>query len=149
MFQQLLSVFLESHCPLCDRTSSTTICSYCQRKLNSYQLDKPDRFWRGDLPLFAWGRYDGQLKQAIAKLKYDHQLEIGRILGRWLGRSWLNKSLTKQQKITVIPIPLHHQKLKTRGYNQAAIIAQSFCQQTGYLLREKKLNKSKKHQSNV
>ncbi len=139
MFKQLLSVFLESRCPLCDRTSGETICSYCQRKLSSYRLDKPDRFWRGDLPVFAWGRYDGQLKQAIAKLKYDRQPEIGSLLGRWLGRSWLDKNLIKQPKITVIPIPLHYKKLKIRGYNQASIIAQGFCQETGYLLQAKSL----------
>ncbi len=139
MFKQLLSVFLESRCPLCDRTSGETICSYCQRKLSSYRLDKPDRFWRGDLPVFAWGRYDGQLKQAIAKLKYDRQPEIGSLLGRWLGRSWLDKNLIKQPKITVIPIPLHYKKLKIRGYNQASIIAQGFCQETGYLLQAQSL----------
>ena len=139
MFKQLLSVFLESRCPLCDRTNGETICSYCQQKLSSYRLDQPDRFWQGDLPVFAWGRYDGQLKQAIAKLKYDRQPEIGSILGRWLGRSWRNKKLIKRQKISVIPIPLHHKRLKVRGYNQASIIAQGFCQETGYLLQSKSL----------
>ena len=139
MFKQLLSVFLKSRCPLCDRPSPETICTYCQRKLSSYQLDKPDYFWREDLPIFAWGKYDGQLKQAIAKLKYDRQPEIGRILGRWLGRSWLTNNIIEKQKISVIPIPLHQEKLKTRGYNQALIIAQGFCQETGYLLQPKSL----------
>ena len=139
MFRQLLSVFLESHCPLCDRLNSETICSYCQKKLNSYQLAQPDRYWQGDLPLFAWGRYDGELKRAIAKLKYDAQPEIGTILGRWLGQIWHSKNITQQQKLSVVPIPLHSQRLKTRGYNQALIIAKSFCQVTGYFLQPQSL----------
>lgn len=142
MFKQLLSVFLESRCPLCDRTTSKTICIYCQKKLYSYQLEKGDRpSWRGDLPVFAWGRYDGQLKSAIAKLKYENQPEIGRILGGWLGQTWKQNNLISRQKITVIPIPLHPEKLKTRGYNQAAIIAQGFCQETGYYLQPKSLTR--------
>jgi ComF family protein len=135
MWQELLSVFLQSRCPLCDRTTDKTICTYCQNKLQSNQLTQSDRWWRGNLPMFAWGKYDGQLKQAIAKLKYDGKVPIGKMLGRWLGRAWLNSSLTKPQKITVIPIPLHREKLHTRGFNQAEIIARGFCQETGYILQ--------------
>jgi ComF family protein len=32
----------------------------------------------------------------------------------------------------VVPIPLHPTKLQQRGYNQAELIAQSFCEITGY-----------------
>ncbi len=135
MFKQLRSVFLESRCPLCARTTAETICTYCQRKLKSHQLNQWDDLWRGDLPVFAWGKYDGQLKRAIAILKYNNQPEIGRILGQWLGKAWLDSSLIKpKQKITVIPIPLHSKKLQDRGFNQAEVIAKNFCKATGYLL---------------
>lgn len=140
MLKQLLSVFLESRCPLCDRTTGETICIYCQKKLYSYQLkpsDRPNR--QGDLPVFAWGRYDGQLKNAIAKLKYENQPEIGRILGRWWGKTWKQNNFITERKITVVPIPLHPEKLKIRKYNQADIIAQGFCRETGYCLQPKSL----------
>jgi ComF family protein len=32
---------------------------------------------------------------------------------------------------TVVPIPLHAERLRQRGYNQAALISQAFCQRTG------------------
>ncbi len=35
----------------------------------------------------------------------------------------------------VVPIPLHASKQKQRNYNQAALIAQSFCQTTGLKLK--------------
>ena len=136
MFKQLLAVFLESPCPFCHRSNARIICNYCQQKLASEQLLSGDRrSWRGDLPLFAWGRYDGQLKQAIAKLKYHNQPEIGRILGNWLGKAWLNSSVSKPNKVTVIPIPLHQAKQQQRGFNQAEVIAKGFCQQTDYGLQ--------------
>ena len=135
MFKQLRSVFLESRCPLCDRTTAETICIYCQNKLKSHQLDRWNDLWQSDLPVFAWGKYDGQLKRAIAILKYNNQPEIGRILGQWLGKAWMDNSLIElKQKTTVIPIPLHSKKLQDRGFNQAEIIAKSFCEVTGYLL---------------
>lgn len=141
MLKQLLSVFLESRCAFCQRTTPTTICLYCQQKLSSYELKKYDRHsWWGDLPVFAWGKYDGQLKRAIALMKYDSKPEMGRLLGQLLGQAWLESSLVEpQQKIVVIPIPLHSKKLKSRGFNQAEIIAISFCQLTGYSLNTKSL----------
>ncbi|MGF1540700.1 MAG: ComF family protein [Pleurocapsa sp.] len=139
MFKQLLSVFLESRCLLCDRATGETICLYCQRKLSSYQGD--NHSWQGDLPIFAWGKYDGSLKRAIAKLKYEGQSEIGKILGKWLGQTWKQNNLISGRNISVIPIPLHPEKLKTRGYNQAKIIAEGFCQETGYYLQPNSLTR--------
>ena len=145
MLQQLLSVFLESRCPFCDRTTSDSICEYCLKKLLSHQLSQDDRrkYWH-DLSLFAWGKYDGQLKRAIALLKYDNNPEIGSVLGKLLGQAWLNSGLNKSlSQITVVPIPLHQSKLKSRGFNQAEIIAKGFCQRSGYSLNSQALIRTK------
>lgn len=141
MLKQLLSVFLESRCIFCDRATANTLCQYCSKKLASHQLAKSDRLnLQRDLSVFAWGKYDGQLKRAIALMKYDRQPEIGDVLGRLLGQAWLDSNLTKSlQKVTVVPIPLHHKKLKERGFNQAEVIAKGFCQVTRYNLNSQAL----------
>lgn len=141
MLKQLLSVFLESRCLFCARATATTLCQYCSKKLASHQLTKSDRLnLQRDLSIFAWGKYDGQLKRAIALMKYDHKPEIGSVLGKLLGQAWLNSGLIDlQQKLTVVPIPLHRKKLIERGFNQAEIIAKSFCQLTGYRLNSQTL----------
>ncbi|MDJ0573054.1 MAG: ComF family protein [Pleurocapsa sp. MO_192.B19] len=141
MLKQLLSVFLESRCPFCQRTTPETLCSYCLQKLFSHQLNEYDRpSLEHDLSIFAWGKYEGQLKRAIALMKYNNQPELGSLLGQLLGEAWLDSGLVKSaQKVSVIPIPLHSQKLKDRGFNQAEIIAKSFCQSTGYSLNSKAL----------
>ena len=138
---KLLSLFLESHCPFCDRTTTDSVCEYCLKKLSSHQLSQSDRrkYWH-DTSLFAWGKYDGQLKRAIALLKYDNNPEIGSLLGKLLGHAWLNSGLNKSlSQVTVVPIPLHQSKLKSRGFNQAEIIAKGFCQRSGYSLNSQAL----------
>jgi predicted amidophosphoribosyltransferase len=61
-------------------------------------------------------------------------------LGQLLGKAWLVSGLIKpQQQVSVIPIPLYSQKIKDRGFNQAEIIAQSFCQLTAYKLNSQAL----------
>ncbi|MGD1921779.1 MAG: ComF family protein [Pleurocapsa sp.] len=104
-------------------------------KLSNCKFKSRDRrSWWGEMPVFAWGRYDGQLKRAIALMKYHNHPELGIVLGELLAQAWLESDLAKLTKVSVIPIPLHHQKIKERGVIQAEKIAQGFCQSTGYSL---------------
>ncbi len=141
MLKQLLSVFLESNCAFCDRTTAQTLCEYCYQRLSSHQLSKCDRLkLEQSQSVFAWGKYDGQLKIAIANMKYANQPEIADLLGKLLGEVWIENSFSKfQSALTVIPIPLHSNKMKERGFNQAELIAKSFCRVTGYELNTQAL----------
>jgi len=129
----LLNLFLKSNCPLCDRPAEAEWCESCQRQLLRCKLSTPMAFWQGDLPVFVWGTYGGTLKRAIATLKYNNHPQLARPMGQWLAQDWLHSTVaTSAQKFTVIPIPLHSSKLQKRGYNQAQLIAQRFCEVTGY-----------------
>lgn len=131
--QNLLSLFLKPKCILCDRPAQLEFCPYCQRQLQHCQLDKPGLLWSGKLSVFVWGNYSGLLKRAITALKYENQPQLAQPLGYYLGEAWLKSAAAKSfKKLTVVPIPLHPTKLRLRGYNQAQLIAQSFCQFTGY-----------------
>jgi ComF family protein len=102
--------------------------------------------------LFSWGIYDGALKRAIAACKYKNHREIATLLGARMGEVWqqdvavqetfksLNKSLSK---LSVIPIPLHSQRLQERGFNQAEVLARSFCLEVGCRCFPQALNRIK------
>tara|TARA_R110000868_G_scaffold141147_8_gene357348 strand:- start:4325 stop:5002 length:678 start_codon:yes stop_codon:yes gene_type:complete len=61
----------------------------------------------------------GSVQQLIHNLKYKKHETIGFVLGNWLGGEL--KDLEAYQNIdVVIPVPLHKNKLKKRGYNQVA-----------------------------
>lgn len=140
MIKKILNLFLKSNCPLCDNPSHDYICPSCQKKLEDYRFNDCFQFWQGDLPVFVWGSYDGLLKLALARMKYDNYPQIGEEMGYYLAQSWLDQSFTSKIKnLVVIPIPLHPKKLQSRGFNQAEIIARSFCELTGYSLELKGL----------
>lgn len=134
LFKNLLNLFLQSPCPLCQSLTTTELCLSCERQLKQSQFAKPAQFWQAQPAVFAWGAYQGRLKQAIAHLKYDNQPEIADSLGQWLAEAWLEAQIGFS-KLTVVPIPLHPAKQQQRGYNQAELIAQSFCRLTGYPLQ--------------
>lgn len=85
--------------------------------------------------LFSWGVYDGALKRAIATCKYDRHPEIATLLGAKMAQAWqqdpIAKQLHRSSSISAVPIPLHPQRLQTRGFNQAEVLARSFCAEVG------------------
>ncbi|MEB3310629.1 MAG: ComF family protein [Snowella sp.] len=131
MVKGLLSLFLKPNCPLCQRPAENILCTFCERKLETARFTNPLQFWQQPQPLFVWGKYDGQLKRAIAAFKYDNKPELGEYFGYQLGEFWLRVNPLKSAgRLTIIPIPLHPQKQKERGFNQAELIAKAFCQFT-------------------
>jgi ComF family protein len=127
LWQPFLDFLLKPNCPLCDRSANDIFCVYCARQLLADQLAEP---WQNLAdPVLAWGNYGGTLKRAIAQCKYQNQPAIGFYLGNLLGQSWLEHcpNLTNQR---VIPIPLHADRQKQRGFNQAELIARGFCDRT-------------------
>lgn len=138
-FQGLLNLFLQSHCPLCQRPTPQEFCQDCTRQLQRYKFS--NHYLGQGLPVFAWGHYGGTLKRAIAALKYDNQPQIAKPLGQWLAQAWLNSQ--PEKKLVVVPIPLHADKLKKRGYNQAELLAASFCDFTGLVLQSQGLKRIK------
>ncbi|MEA5572356.1 ComF family protein [Calothrix sp. UHCC 0171] len=128
-------LFTQSNCPLCQRPTPQEFCPSCSKQLQKCQLNEPCRLWQQETPVFAWGAYGGILKRAIAVMKYNNCPDIARPLGHYLGEAWLQNLPSTEKKIAVVPIPLHPSKLKSRGFNQAALIAESFCEMTGLQLR--------------
>ncbi len=133
--KSFFKIFLQSSCSLCQRPAEGELCQYCQRQILGCKFPNPSFLWQGQLPVFAWGLYDGGLKRAIAALKYENQSHLAHTLGNSLGEAWLKSSgAVGIKKLTVVPIPIHAHKLQQRGFNQAELLAQSFCDFTGLAL---------------
>jgi predicted amidophosphoribosyltransferase len=125
----LLGLVFKTACPLCQRPTSQNFCLYCQRQLQQCQLSVVQQYQLSPLPVFAWGSYNGALKRAIAALKYNNHPELARPLGHWLANAWLASSMRTESAI-VVPIPMYPDKKRQRGFNQAELLAASFCELT-------------------
>lgn len=66
--------------------------------------------------------YVAPFDQWIALLKYGNNHGMARFLGNWLGTRVLESGLDLPD--VLVPVPVSTDKLKQRGYNQAALIAQ-------------------------
>lgn len=129
--ESFLNLFIKSNCPLCSRPADGELCQSCSTSLRRCQFSNPSQFWKGKPPAFIWGSYSGTLKRAITRLKYENQPQLARPLGYLLAESWLKSPLSFANQPVIVPIPMYADKLKQRGFNQAELLAESFCQRTG------------------
>lgn len=129
-FRPVLDLCFNSNCPLCQRSTAQEVCLDCERQLQQCRWTDLQPLAEG-WPVLAWGRYDGALRRAIATLKYNNTPQLARPLGRWLGQCWQTYAASVAlPALTVVPIPMHPEKQKSRGFNQAELIAEAFCQHT-------------------
>ncbi|WP_203967220.1 ComF family protein [Capnocytophaga stomatis] len=133
IFRDLLSVILPDYCMGCGcilNDKESFLCISCRGKLPETQmhLQKDNRITKqlyGQCDLFCatslfYFHKDGVVQHLIHQLKYKGKEEIGAWLGNWLGEKI--KTVQDFQKTdVVIPVPLHKNKLKKRGYNQVAL----------------------------
>jgi len=59
----------------------------------------------------------GTVRQLIHQLKYKNQHEISAYLGKWLGVELKECSYYDGVDV-IVPVPLHKNRMKVRGYNQ-------------------------------
>jgi ComF family protein len=128
----------QANCPLCKRPADRILCKDCDRQIAAYQSPEflqKDHPITSEIPLYSWGVYDGTLKRAIAACKYENHPEIMEAIAEKIAKRWKRSPDAREfnqnhKKLTVIPIPLHDNKLKSRGFNQAEIVARRFCDLT-------------------
>jgi ComF family protein len=128
----------QANCPLCQRPADRILCKDCDRQITAYQSPEflqKDHPIAPKIPLYSWGIYDGTLKRGIAASKYENHPEIMELIAEKIAERWkrspdARKFTQNFKNLAVIPIPLHDNKLKSRGFNQAEIVARRFCDLT-------------------
>lgn len=94
----------------------------------------------------ATAPHKGILREAIQALKYDNARAAAEPLGKRLA-----DCLQQQDWMidTMIPVPLHTQRLAERGYNQAQLLAEQVAKMTGILCQPQALQRIRNTQSQV
>jgi ComF family protein len=144
-------------CPVCAQTAEPVgelICTQCGRRqpravarciLCQLEEQTPLRLAR------AAAIHHGPVREGIHVLKYGGKAEIAPLLARYLVAAFAQSPWPhlRSQINGVTPVPLHPDRLRERGYNQAELLAQAFCQVIGLPLRPHWLQRQRFTQSQV
>lgn len=129
----LLGLFYPKLCPACGSRLSEqlVICMNCENSLplTNFHLQADNviakQFWgRVEVEAVAACYYftkGSKIQQLIHQLKYKGNQEVGELIGKLYGLS-LKESVFDQIDL-IIPVPLHPEKLKKRGFNQSTSFA--------------------------
>lgn len=132
MIKNLLNIFFPKVCFGCSGfliDNEEFICTKCRHDLpvTNYHFNEDDtieRIFYGRVKIEQATSLLTFEKKSIVQhllhnLKYKGHEDIGEFLGKWLGHELSTVSSYKNIDI-VIPVPLHKNKLRKRGFNQAA-----------------------------
>jgi len=95
-------------CKRCGRPLETDPCSHCQRI--PLQIDG----------VRALAFFQGVMRDAIHRFKYNHRSELAPIFGGMLN-TYLDVHPLPAN--VIVPVPLHPEQERARGYNQSLLIA--------------------------
>ncbi len=136
MIASIVDLFFPKVCYACFyalHDNEDTVCTDCRHDLpvTNFHFDDQDTvkkvlYGRAKIEqataLFRFEK-KGLVQQLIHGLKYKGYEHIGGFLGDWMGGELKRVAHYKGIDV-VIPVPLHKNKLKKRGYNQVAKFGQ-------------------------
>ncbi len=146
-------------CPVCDepvKPFGALICTVCGEKLAGKELSpkrdalccrcgKPvaapeqelcrdceerEHFFRRGSAVYRYRDVSGMLY----RLKYEGRAEYADFLGKKMAER-LREDFDPEQLDALVPVPVSGERLRKRGYNQAALLAKAVAEETGISLR--------------
>lgn len=130
-----LSFHRNPSCSLCGAESALPegpdfVCSDCLRKRPSFER------------AFIVARYDGALRDLIQTFKYRRGLWLLEDLTRFLVATYLARLSPLGLRFdAVVPVPMQSSKRRSRGFNQAELLARGLAKQLGLPLRTRLLRR--------
>lgn len=136
-----------SHCREQVRLVQPPLCERCGKMIQAGRICAE---CHSSSPAFAalrsWAVYEGGLRHAILRLKYEGDLALGEILARPMLE--LLQTLGWDFEL-VIPVPISLARKKERGYNQASLLALPIALGWGAAYRPEALKKVRDTPSQV
>jgi ComF family protein len=135
--KNIFNIFFPEICLCCHEPLGTfekTICIGCRHDLpltnfSFEQANLVEQSFYGRTPIenataLFYFLKKGKVQALIHELKYKNQQQVGTFIGNWLGTKMFESNRFNNIDF-IVPVPLHKNKLATRGYNQVTTFGES------------------------
>lgn len=139
MLQELIQLFFPKLCVTCNGNllrNESFLCTGCllhlpQTHFHEHTQNPLEKIFWGRLQLeqayaFLHFRKGNAVQHILHEIKYNNNKELALFVGRYYGN--ILRSSSKVLPDAIAAIPLHKSKLRKRGYNQSALIAQGMAE---------------------
>jgi ComF family protein len=150
-----LDLLFPHRCPVCDepvRVGDGLACASCLPRLAyidepfclkcGKKLSEPTEYCqdcteRGHLFERGFALYEyPSIAGSVYRFKYKNRQEYAEFYGAEVCR-WLGREIRALAPECLIPVPIHKKRLHSRGYNQAALLAQAISRRLAIPLEDK------------
>ncbi|MBO5031641.1 MAG: ComF family protein [Lachnospiraceae bacterium] len=159
----ILNILFPRRCPVCDDivpVGEGSICSCCKAKPQyiqeprcrrcGKQLSDDAAFLCGDCMRrkhvfdYGYALYDYQsMRKSIYRFKYKGRCEYAEFYAGDIAER-LKDALELMGADSIVPVPVHASRLRSRGYNQSALIAAELSRLTGIPMYDRLVKRVKK-----
>jgi len=108
------------HCPRCAEPGDG-VCARC--------VTQPPPWEKAWAPF----EHEGSLARAIHRFKYEDRADLARPLGLLMAAT--SRTTLQSMPGVLLPLPLHEARYRTRGFDQAALLAKEVATATGRSLQ--------------
>ncbi|MCL5105578.1 MAG: ComF family protein [Armatimonadetes bacterium] len=158
IYTGLLDLIYPPFCLVCEKPGEEALCAECIEKIDlvgracCHKCGAPTeeyecRDCRERVFAFEYARsaaiFEGVLRDAIHRLKYDSRLALADPLAELMVRCFPDTTLPGKVDL-IIPIPIHPSRMPERGFNQAKELAARFCKRVRLPIATDVLLKTKK-----
>ena len=125
-------------CPECETRLpiiESRRCRKCGKPVEDFEVlcsdcEKTHHLYDQGIGIFI---YDSVMREAVSCLKYKGRKEYGETMGIYAARS-ARSELAVWKPEVIVPIPIHPERKRERGYNQAEVIARAVSEESGIRL---------------
>ncbi len=135
LIADLCNILLPRKCVVCKQTlepSEQYICTSCSIQMPRYPLqsiedNEPLRKVWNFAPVqygatLMYYRHQSDFHNILIKIKYKGGAQLGIKIGEWAATEITHLQLAEKIDV-IVPVPADRKRIKTRGYNQAEMIA--------------------------
>lgn len=130
-WDRLLDLLYPPRCGGCDRRG-TLFCDACLLAIAVPLYNREGV--EGVRLLISAGAFDGPLRTAIHNFKYESDTPLAKPLARLLSDvlSHDENAELDGDPLALVPVPLHIERRKARGYNQSELLTRELSELTGW-----------------
>lgn len=127
---RVLDLFFPPICGFCGKLNTKYICNECEKIVNLEAINKIDSYnknYNRHLYIF---KYEGIIREKIIDYKFNNKVYLYRTFTEAVLKNEENIKFIEQYDF-LIPVPIHKERKKVRGYNQSELIARILADEIG------------------
>lgn len=126
LFDRVLDLLFPPKCPFCGKIQDRPgICPACEKDLPRVPEGEAVRTGPGGLRCAGAVWYEGTVRDAFLRLKFQGASELAEPLGELLARCAAEQLSGEFDTVTWVPVS--RKRLRKRGYDQAELLARAAC----------------------